>query len=118
MKHWYFVFLLLALSMYATSVNAFYFWIDGFKYRAADKNESIAELVSVPLLCKGTCIIPSFIEYQGKEYSVVSIASSAFGGCTKLKKVVVPAGVISIVIGHLAVALFFPRSPWAMMCGL
>ena len=96
MKHRYFVFLLLALSMYATSVNAFYFWVAGFKYRVADESEPVAELVSAPLLCKGTCVIPSSIEYQGKVYSVVSIASSAFSGCTKLKKVVLPAGIINI----------------------
>lgn len=96
MKHKYITLLLLVLSMYATSVNAFYFWVDGFKYRTVDKNEPIVELVSVPLRYEGSCAVPSSVKYQGKSYRVVSVAPSAFCGCVKLEKVVIPAGITNI----------------------
>lgn len=96
MKHKYITLLLLVLSMYATSVNAFYFWVDGFKYRTVDKNEPIVELVSVPLRYEGTCAVPSSVKYQGKSYRVVSVAPSAFCDCVMLSEVRIGSGVHTV----------------------
>jgi len=44
----------------------------------------------------GEVVIPQFVNYLGKTYKVEDVSSNAFYGCSELKSVTIPEGVISI----------------------
>ena len=45
----------------------------------------------------GDIVIPEFVTYEGKEYRVTEIGSSAFYGCDKITSVSIPESVVRIV---------------------
>ena len=56
--------------------------------------EATGTLYNSPI--KGDVAIPANVNYQGKQYSVTSIGDNAFGGCTQVTSVSMPASITSL----------------------
>ena len=69
--------------------------IDGIYYNLVNKAK-LAEVTSNPNYYSGEVVIPSSVTYNDVEYSVTSIGSSAFQGCTSLTSITIPNSVTSI----------------------
>ena len=66
-----------------------YVVIDGLRYGIKGDTATVAGQPSTITVAN----IPAMIEYDGKPYSVTSIGSAAFSGCSGLTSVVIPASV-------------------------
>ena len=84
--------LLIILALLPMLANAEAVEIDGIYYGIGDNYA----YVSMNQSCKGDVVIRSSIVYNGTEYSVTYIGSSAFKGCTGLTSVTIPNSVTGI----------------------
>ena len=69
--------------------------INGLYYNFISKAK-IAEVISGSVKYSGNIVIPQTVEYEGNVYTVTSIGSSAFSGCTGLISVEIPLSVTSL----------------------
>ncbi len=105
---WARIALLMALLMSSLSSMALDpcdFMVDGIAYRinadgtsvsvtytaVPDDNNPYANYTDVTSI-----IVPSSVNYEGKDYAVTAIGEIAFYGCRSLKQVVLPEGLITI----------------------
>ena len=98
MKHTKHILLMAALLLGSLSVSAEVVQIDGIWYNIV-KKAAQAEVVYDPnsdAYYSGNIIIPSVVEYEGVEYSVVSIEDDAFYGCRNLASITIPKSVTTI----------------------
>ena len=70
------------------------FSIDGNTYKI-DQDDTVV-LMSGDTKLSGEIVIPSQVEFLGKNYSIISIGESAFEGNTNLTSVTIPIGVKAI----------------------
>ena len=94
----------LAILLAIITTTAHDFEVDGIYYRIINGNE-------VAVTCKGAnsyefnneytgnVIIPTTVTYGGTTYTVTSIGSSAFYGCSSLNSVDIPNSIIRIENG-------------------
>ena len=68
-----------------------YVFIDGVRYCL--KADGTAEIITQSTSVKGDIVLLSKVLYEGEEYAVTAIATSAFAGCTMITSVVLPDGI-------------------------
>ena len=85
------VFMLLPMlaSADAVEINGIYYNLSG----------TTAEVTKNPNEYQGNVTIPVTVDYNGTTYSVASIGSSAFWGCSGLTSITIPNSVTSIGVG-------------------
>ena len=84
-----FLFLLLAFG-YATEAKSGEFTVDDiWYYYTNEDDDEVGVMYSKSGEYSGDVVIPSTVTYNGKQYTVTSIGSKAFSGCTRLKKVTI-----------------------------
>ena len=88
--------LLLPLAANADAVE-----IDGIFYNLVSRTK-VAEVTSNPNQYTGDVVIPETVTYNGTEYSVTSIGTSAFSSCSSLTSVTIGCGIGTI--GSIAFA--------------
>ncbi len=94
MKHLKHLFTALLL-MCATVATSQTFEVDGINYRITDETAKSVEVASNTNY-SGDVIIPSTVNYNDVTYSVTSIETKAFWGCTGLTSITIPNSVRSI----------------------
>ena len=87
---------LLPLLMVPCYLYAYDFEVDGIYYRIDKKSNSVGVEYG-DVLYQGVVVIPSEVLYNGKNYTVSSIRSRAFSGCSSLNSITIP---ISVTIIH------------------
>ena len=70
--------------------------VDGLEYSITDTTARHMELIGYETMPEGTLDIPATVNYQGTDYTVTAIGSSAFEGCYAIEQVNIPAGVTLI----------------------
>ena len=71
--------------------------INGIYYNLITKSgANVAEVTSNPSKYSGDIVIPSSVEYNGTQYSVIKICDSAFYDCGSLTSITIPNSVTSI----------------------
>ena len=107
-SRWAKIVVLMALLMSSLSSMAYDpcdFMVDGIAYRinadgtsvsvtytaVPDDNNPYANYTDVTSI-----VVPSSVNYEGKEYAVTAIGEIAFYGCRSLKQVVFPEGLLTI----------------------
>ena len=88
------LFLLLLMSIMSVSASADEAIINGIHYEL--NGNTLEAKVTGGLRYSGDLIIPESVDYNGKTYSVTTIGSSAFGGCSRLTSIAIPNSVRSI----------------------
>ena len=89
------IFILFVLTLVPMLASADKVEIDGIYYNLVNKAK-LAEVTSNPNYYSGEVVIPSSVTYNDVEYSVTSIGSSAFQGCTSLTSITIPNSVTTI----------------------
>ncbi|MCR4799766.1 MAG: leucine-rich repeat domain-containing protein [Bacteroidales bacterium] len=92
-------FMFIATLFVASSMWAYDFEVDGIYYKMVDDGVEVTYKQDEPSY-SGSITIPSSVTYDGKRYTVISIGSDAFSGCSGLTSVTIPNSVTSI--GRLA----------------
>ena len=82
-----------AASAHDFEVDGIYYNINGSEVAVTYKGNSLSSYINE---YTGSVVIPSTVSYNGKNYSVTSIGSSAFYDCSGLTSVVIPNSVTSI----------------------
>ena len=90
----YLLLLMMALS-YMTGL-AYDAKIDGIYYNFNGNEAIVTKYSDGSISYKGDVVIPESVTYNGKSYSVTSIGSYAFSGCSGLTSVAIPNSVTSI----------------------
>ncbi|MBR1394573.1 MAG: leucine-rich repeat domain-containing protein [Prevotella sp.] len=93
MKKQLFLIIFIILPMVA---NADAVEIDGIYYTLIAKNDNYAEVTKDPNSYTGNIAIPESVSYNNVEYSVTSIGSNAFRGCSGLTSVTIGNSVTTI----------------------
>ncbi len=93
MKRLFFFLVSALLTLCAFAQEFFY---DGIKYQILDKGNKTCYLRDCHSDREGNLVIPSSVIYEGVNYSVTTIGSSAFYGCNRLKSVELPNSVINV----------------------
>ena len=75
------------------------FEIGDLRFTVTDETERTVSVKAVNERISGSLVIPDTIEYDGRTYTVTSIAESAFAGCYNLTGVTIPPSVTSIEKG-------------------
>ncbi len=100
MKNLYLFFFLFISVLH---LNAQVFWMGDLKYRVLSVDGRTVEVSSCKILSEGDCVVPSSVQYCGREYSVVAIGANAFSYCVGITNIELPFTVEKI--GH-----------WAFLC--
>lgn len=100
MKNLYIFFFLFISVLH---LNAQVFWMGDLKYRVLSVDGRTVEVSSCKILSEGDCVVPSSVQYCGREYSVVAIGANAFSYCVGITNIELPFTVEKI--GH-----------WAFLC--
>ena len=87
--------LLLAMILLPLVASADAVEINGIYYNLVSKIQE-AEVTSNPNKYTGSVVIPEKVTYESVEYSVTSIGTEAFRGCSGLSSVTIGSGVTSI----------------------
>ena len=88
------IFLMLAVLLSALSASAYDFMVDGIAYEKNDDGKSVA--VCAGGYYTGDITIPEKVTCDGATYSVTTIGSGVFSGCTSLTSITIPNSVTSI----------------------
>ena len=87
---------LLSLLMLSTITYAYDTKIDGIYYNFNSSTKTATVTYRSTNSYSGVITIPETVSYKGEPYSVTSIGSSAFEGCSGLISVNIPNSVTSI----------------------
>ncbi len=71
------------------------FIYEGIKYNVTSTTDKTVEVTKNPGV-SGAIIIPASVTYSSKTYTVTTIGSHAFNGCSSLRSVTIPESVTSI----------------------
>ena len=85
--------------LFIVSVQARSFVLDGINYNITSAINPFSVSVTSGISYSGDIVIPSSVNYNDTIYTVNSIGSNAFNGCSSLSSVSVPNTVISIGSG-------------------
>lgn len=96
MKHLYKITLLLLLAILPTNAIAYDFEVNSIYYNINGTEATVTQSPNNEY--SGDIVIPASITYNSTTYSVTSIGSSAFRGCSGLTSVTIPKSVTSIGI--------------------
>ena len=95
--------LLVALFLTSIPISAHDFEVDGIYYNVIDEAAKTVEVTyrgnyssAYDNEYTGSVTIPDSVTYSGTYYSVISIGSSAFYGCTGLTSITIPNSVTTI----------------------
>ena len=86
----------LLFAVISLNVSAYDFEVDGIYYYITSYREMTVNVTSGDEKYSGDITIPSSVSYDGKDYIVTSIGSSAFEDCTSLTSITISDGVTSI----------------------
>ena len=99
----------LVLILLPFTANAYHAKIDGIYYNFSgnvaivtyqqELSSGSSQYYSYYSDYSGTVVIPEFVTYKDKSYSVTSIGNYAFWGCSGLTSVTIPNSVTGIGIG-------------------
>lgn len=88
----------IAVLLCSTTVRAYDFEVDGINYNITSDANLTVEVTDGGVYT-GIVVIPEYVTYDNKNYSVASIGVCAFSGCTELTHITIPNSVKSIKLG-------------------
>ncbi|MDE6753293.1 MAG: leucine-rich repeat domain-containing protein [Muribaculaceae bacterium] len=88
--------MIVAFMLSFLSASAYDFEVDGVYYSVTDLEKLKCEVTKGDNKYKGEVNIPSTVTFNGRNFTVVSIRSEAFKGCSSLTSVTIPDSVTSI----------------------
>lgn len=88
----------IAVLLCSTTVSAHDFEVDGIYYNITSDTDMTVEVTNggSPAVYAGIVVIPEYVTYDNKNYSVTSIGAYAFNGCTELTDVNIPNSVTNV----------------------
>ncbi|MDD4822973.1 MAG: leucine-rich repeat domain-containing protein [Bacteroidales bacterium] len=105
---------LFACLLSALTVQAFEFTVGKYRYYTTGADNSTVCLSGYVLKPSWKMVLPSSVEYEGKNYLVTSLGDNAFNGCQDFNRIIFPEHLISIGNGTFKgcdiYSLSFPSS--------